>query len=355
MSQNQQPQEQLNAKDFKRIFNMNYILNKIIAYGAYLILLGSIVILLYMSFIETLKLDVEWKTVGVFSIAVVGLAWFCWNTFYHKQFEKVLSDDIEQQSKKKYSVHSRYYMAIKDWKDATLQEAIDKFNDEYTAKWKRWVEKVTGKPIKTKTEKIIDPDTKEEKIVKTLGIEDLPYKGFKYKRIMWRIKNHKYPQSGYKTSMELMSLFSFQEANMNKRILKADRTYYTKKAIQKLVFLLLTITVGASIVPTITGGNIELILLKLILALGALFSAVFTGAISGIRGARLKLSIVEDACCDLEHWANKMPIIAPYLEPVPIITKTEETKVEPIKEPVEPEITSNIFKQLNMQISDTNL
>lgn len=332
-------------KDFKKLFNMNYVLNKLIAFGAYIILLGSILILVYMSFVETIEIKIDWKTIGIFSLSVVGLAWFSWNTFYHKQYEKVLSDDIQQQIDNKYSIHSRYYMAIKDWKDADLQIAIDKFNEEYTNKWLNWVERITGKSIETKIEKITDPETGESKIVKTKGIKDLPYRKFKHKILMWRIKNHKYPQSGYKTSMELQALFSFQEANMNKRDLKSDKKFYGKKASGKLLGLLFTIGIGASIVPTIIDGQISIILLKLILSIGALLSSVFTGAINGVRGARLKLSLVEDVCFDLERWANKKPIIAPYEEPIIIIP-------EPLTKPIKPdepiEVTQDIFEQLKM-------
>ena len=63
------------------------------------------------------------------------------------------------------------------------------------------------------------------------------------------------------------------------------------------------------------------------------------GALSGVKGARMKLSIVEDACVDLEKWANKKPIIAPYIEPV---IKTET--VEEVKEPTPAEAAEKLFK-----------
>lgn len=350
MKPQEQMNNQMNKRDFKKLFNMNNVLNQIMSYGAYLILTGSIIILIYMSFIESLDLNLDWKTIGIFSLTTVGLSWFCWDTFYRKQYEQVLSDDIEQQGKNKYSIHSRYYNAIKDWTDISLQKAIDSFNEDYTKKWLNWVEKTTGYPIETRFEEVTDPITKKIDVVKHLGIKDLPYKKFKYKFLMWRIKNHKYPQSGYTTSMELMSLFSFQESNMNKRQLRADKYFYRKGAIKKLVFSLLAVGLGASLVPTIITGNWEAILLKLLLALGALFSSVFTGAIGGVRGARLKLSIVEDTCFDLEKWGNKKPIISPYKEPIKIEEKTEQLSmselldISPTTTLKEGEITSDIFK-----------
>ena len=62
------------------------------------------------------------------------------------------------------------------------------------------------------------------------------------------------------------------------------------------------------------------------------------GGMNGIRGARIKLSIVEDASVDLELWGNKKPKIAPYKEP--IILENEELK----NNTAEMTVTDNIFK-----------
>ena len=62
------------------------------------------------------------------------------------------------------------------------------------------------------------------------------------------------------------------------------------------------------------------------------------GAMQGIRGARLKLSSVEDACNDLEKWANKKPILTPYKEP---IIESKDTTIQEDKETQE--VTSEIF------------
>lgn len=333
-----------NKRDFARIFNMNNVLGKVIAYGAYLIVIGSVLILAYLSFVETFDIQWDWKTIGVFSGATVLLAWTCWNTFYHKQYEKLMDEDINQQAKNEYSIHARYYVAIKDWKDKELQEAIDRFNEEYVRKWLNWVEKTTGVPIETCKQKIVDPVTKEEKIVEVKGIKDLPYRGFRHKRLMWRIKNHKYPTSGYKTSMELMSLFSYQDANFNKRNLRADKNFYARKTISKLVISILIIVTGASLIPEMINGEYWSAVLKLALAVGSLLSGVFMGAMNGVRGARLKLSVVEDACCDLERWAEKKPLIEPYVEP----EKPVETTNEVEESQDESEVTNDIFSQLNV-------
>ena len=361
----QNNQNNLSKKDFKRLFNMNSILSKIINYAAYIIVVLSLGILIYFSFIETIDIEIDWKTFTIFSVVAVVLSWINWNTWYKKQYESVMAHDIAQQEKNKYSIHSRYYMAIKDWSDAELQIAIDKFNTEYEEKWLRWVEKYTGYPIETKDEveldefgnpivleevklldeygeEVLDIDfnpviVKKYKTIRTIGIKDLPYKGFKHKFLMWRIKTHHYPQSGYKTSMELMSLFSFQEANMNKRNLTADKSFYTKNAFTKIISLLLTIGIGASIVPHMVDGEWWTAALKLILAIGSLAISIIMGALNGVRGARIKLSVVEDACQDLEIWAKKKPVIAPYKEP----------KGEVVEEPKEKigtdEVTNDIF------------
>lgn len=355
----------LSKKDFKRLFNMNNILTQLINWAAYIIVIISLSVLIYFSFVETLEIKIDWKTFTIFALVAVMLSWLNWNTWYKKQYESVMAQDIAQQEENKYSIHSRYYVAIKDWTDSELQLAIDHFNDEYEKKWLRWVEKYTGVPIETKEEVEVDKDgnpiiesqtilldeygeevldidfnpviVTKYKTVITKGIKDLPYKGFKHKIIMWRIKTHHYPQSGYKTSMELMSLFSFQEANMNKRSLKADKKFYTRNSLQKLFFLLLTIGVGASIVPNMINGEWWSALLKLIVAVGSLLVSILMGAINGVKGARIKLSTVEDACMDLELWAKKKPIIAPYKEP---ITQVNE---EPKPKESDNEVTADIF------------
>lgn len=334
-----------NKRNFKRIFNTNYILGKVISWGAYFIVLGSILILTYLSFVETFKFTTDWKTIGIFSGATVLLAWTCWNTFYHKQYEKLMDEDINQHKDNLYSIHARYYSAIKGWKSPALQKAIDEFNDEYTQKWLNWVEKTTGFPIETCKKQIIDPITKEEQTIEVKGIKDLPYKGFKYKRLMWRIKHHKYPQSGYKTSMELMSLFSYQDANFNKRNLRADKKFYISNSMSKLLKSILIIVAGASLIPEMIQGSYWSAILKLALAISSIMSSVFMGALNGVRGARLKLSIVEDACCDLEHWAEKEPIIEPYTEPS--IQEVSEDVSENAQE--NDTITPDIFSRLNIQ------
>lgn len=340
-------QTELKTRDLSRLFNMNTIFTKLINFAAYLLLIGSIVILTYFSLIDKLGIKIDWTTLGIFSAVSVLLSWVNWNAFYRKQYEKVMEEDIAQQSINKYSIHARYYIAIKDWTDQELQIAIDSFNEEYINKWLRWVEKKTGVPIESKTvvetdpdgKVIIDPETNEPKTRVVKGIKDLPYKGFAYKRLMWRIKHHKYPDSGYSTSMELMSLFSYQDSNLNKRHLAADRHFFIRKSTSKLLSSILLISVGASLVPEIISGNVAAIIIKLIVAIGSLLSAVFMGALSGVKGARMKLSIVEDACVDLEKWANKKPIIAPYIEPV---IKTET--VEEPKEPTPAEAAEKLFK-----------
>lgn len=305
-----------NNNKFKKIFNLNTVLSAIINYAAYIVLVISVAVMLYLSFVKRFDIEIDLLTVGIFSIALVALSWINWTAFYRRQYEKVMAEDIEQHANNKYSIHVRYYNAIKDYNDIDLQKDIDKFNDEYTAKWLRWVEKRTGYTVE--------------------DIKKLPYKGFKYKFIMWRIKHHKYPQSGYTTSMELMSLFAFQEANLNKRDLRADRRYYTWHALQKFFSTLMTVVVGASIIPEMISGEWWTAILKLILGIFSIGMSVIFGALNGIQGARLKLSTVEEACGDLERWAEKKPEKAPYDE------IKEESKPEKKEEP-KPDPLENIF------------
>ena len=337
-----------NNRDFKKLFNLNTVLTAIINYAAYIILVISVAVMLYLSFVQKFEIEIDLLTVGIFSIALVTLSWINWTTFYRRQYEKIMAEDIEQHTEGRYSIHVRYYNAIKDYSDIELQKDIDNFNDEYTAKWLRWVEKTTGFPIESRYEVELDENGKPKldangNPVKIFvkGIKDLPYKGFKHKILMWKIKHHRYPESGYRTSMELMSLFAFQEANLNKRDLKADSKYYTIHAIQKFVTTLMTVVVGGSIIPEMISGNWWTAVLKLVLGIFSIGMSVVFGALNGIQGARLKLSTVEEACGDLERWSNKKPVFAPY--------SAYEQKTEPKpQENTHTEITENIFN-LNIQ------
>lgn len=356
--------EPKNKKDLKKVFNLNNILSQIINWAAYIITIVSTGILLYLSFVDTFNFEFDWKTIGIFSIVVVALVWINWNTFYRKQYEKTMDKDISQLDENKYSIHGRYYVAIKDYTDDELQKCIDNYNDEYEKRWLKWVEKYTGFPIETQVVKEVDEEGNDildengqPKVTTILGIKDLPYRKFKHKILMWRIKTHKYPQSGYKTSTELSSLLSFRDADLSKKNLKGDKQYYAKKSISKFITTLLTICLGASLAPQMIQGEYAAAIFKLILALGSLLFAVIGGGLSGIQGARLKLTIVEEVCFDLERWANKKPIVAPYKIPDNIVNIDE--KVSQSKELIENEelnenekasqVVENIFKSHNLQ------
>lgn len=338
-----------NKVDLKKVFNLNNILSQVISYLAYIVAVVSILLLVYLSFINEFVVELNWKTIGVFSVVVVALVWVNWNAFYKRQYEKVMSKDIAQLEENKYSIHGRYYAAIKDYTDEELQKCIDDYNAEYEKRWLNWVEKYTGFPIETTDVKEIGADGKET--IKTIvGIKDLPYKGFKHKILMWRIKTHHYPQSGYKTSVELSSLLSFQDADLSKKNLKSDKQYYRRKAITKFVVTLLTISLGASLVPEMITGEYAAAILKLILGLGSLCGSIISGALAGIQGARLKLSIVEDVCFDLERWAGKKPIILPYKLPEgKDNNQNGDNKKIPDNELTPSEVAENIFNLQNLQ------
>ena len=152
MNNNNKPAE----VDLKKLFNLNNILSQVIQFAAYIIAILSATVLVYLSFIDTLNIEVDWTTLGVFSGTTCLLAWLNWTTFYKRQYEKLMAEDIVQNAKGEYSIHGRYYMAIKDWTDRELQDKIDDFNTDYTNKWIRWVEKKTGCPINTCTMEELD-------------------------------------------------------------------------------------------------------------------------------------------------------------------------------------------------------
>ena len=347
-----------NKINFRKLFNMNNILSNLINYVAYLILIASIGLILYLSFIESIQFKVSWSVLGIYSGAAVILTWTNWNTFYKKNFEKVMARDIAQQALNKYSIHARYYFATKDWKDDELQACIDKFNLEFKNKWLSWVEKEIGAPIESTYVQDTDVfgnllfEDEEKKIPKLKlikGIKDLKYreiKGLYHKMLAWRIKTHHYPSSGYKTSMELLSLLSFQDSNLNRRKLQAHKYFFFSHSARKLLSSFLLLSVTSAIIPEMISGAVWTALLKLAVALVSLIFAVFMGSANGIRGARLKLFIVEDACADMERWANKKPLIDPYQMTIP----TQETIIsQPRTEISASQAAYNVFNNLNSQ------
>lgn len=330
-----QANEQTN---FKKLFNLNNVLSQVMNFMAYFIAMGSALLLIYISFIEHLDIKIDWAVVTVFIVLAASISWVNWNAFYRQRYERTMAADIAESEQGKYSIHSRYYYAIKDWDDAELQAKIDEFNETYEKRWLSWVEHITGCPIETQTkvevndkgEPVIDEVTGKPKIKIIKGIKDLPYKGFKYPRLMWRVKTHHYPQSGYKTSMELMSLLSFQDNNLNKRDLKAAKKYYHLRSFTRLITSFGMTAIGASIIPDMINGDFWGAILRLMLALGALFGAIVMGTLNGVKGARIKLSTVEDVCGDLERWSGKKSLLPKYKE----IVLPEEPK-EPDNKKVE--------------------
>lgn len=350
-----------NKPDLKKIFNLNNILSQIINWAAYIIAVISSAVLLYISFVNTFNFNLDWKTIGIFSIVVVALVWINWNAFYRRQYEKTMGQDIAQLEENKYSIHGRYYTAIKDYTDEQLQKCIDKYNDEYEKRWLSWVEKYTGFPIETQIVKEVDANGKEildennkPKTTTILGIKDLPYRKFKHKLLMWRIKNHKYPQSGYKTSTELSSLLSFRDSDLSKKNLRSDKTYYTRKSISKFITTMLTVCLGASLAPQMINGEYAAAIFKLVIALGSLLGAIISGALTGVKGARLKLDLVEDVCFDLERWVDKKPILTPYKIPnaenLIVFEKQETIDLNELDDNTKAaRVAETIFKSHNLQ------
>lgn len=300
----------------------------------------SALILIYLAFVDSIEIKLDWKTISVFSAVTIGLAWMVWNVFYRKQYESLMLKDIEQGNENEYSVHVRYYNATKNWDDVALQDAIDKFNDDYLNKWLRYVCKQFGQD---KLKRIVtNPETGETKTEEITmeerldAIKDMPYKSIKgiARKILWlRIKHRRYPESGYRTSMEVLSLLSYNDSNLNKRNLRADRTFYKIKASKKFIMLFMTVAMGASLIPDMINGNWWGTLLKLVIALFALATSSFFGAFDGVRGARKKIALVEDTCQDLERWAKIKPIVEPYqvkkVEQMEMnLSTTESTQLE---------------------------
>ena len=105
---------------------------------------------------------------------------------------------------------------------------------------------------------------------------------------------------------------------------------------------MLLITSGASLVPEIVEGSWLAVALKLGLGIGALLSGTISGALNGVKGARIKLSVVEDVCFDLETWKGVKPMMPPYQKDG-YYDLSNTQKIE--EKPQETNNIENIFKK----------
>lgn len=295
-------------------FSAHKMLYTIIKYGSIILAIASIIVLALLSFVQNIELSSDFKDVTIITLVSLVLNCLLWDTFYKDQYSKILYEDINAATNKKYSVHKRYYEARKGYTVSQLREHIRTYNKEFTKAWLQDVEDITGR-------KIVD-------------IETEPYRGHTHKCLIWRVKHRRYPNSGLHSPQQLLNTLSVGQSSSQKMHTKAAEHSHILKLFNKI----LTSALSAFLAAAITYEFItdwQAAILKLVLTVLLIFVSILFGATSGVKGGQTKLSTAEQICELLEEWKGKPIEFNKY----DAINDTET--VEPEKE-ISKKITSTI-------------
>lgn len=270
------------------------IINQILRWGTQIIFIAAIAIMIYLSFVDNVNLDFNARKLTTIAAIGIVLNWIVWDSYYRKNYEALLQNDLENSDKGKYSIHRRYYYARKGWKDEDLRVIIRDYNRRFINTWKQDIEDICAR-------------TEEEIIAEG-------YKGYDHKFLIWRIKNHQYPKSGIRGPKDLLYLLSVGSADTLKFKGKAAEQFAAKGKITKVITSLLSVGLVASISVEFVQGSMATALMTLLLNIIMLFVSLFFGTVQGQKGAKIKLETVEEACELLEQWKNAKPVEEPYSE-----------------------------------------
>ena len=114
----------------------------------------------------------------------------------------------------------------------------------------------------------------------------------------------------------------------------AETIYHNSNRIGKLFTSICTMFFAASIVYEFITEGWSHAVIQLVIYIATIFMSLFFGAMSGLKGAQIKLSTVEEVCSLLEDWRNQPPQIDKYDEAKDDTVKDEIVKpveVEPQK------------------------
>lgn len=269
--------------------NGQRVLNSIVSWGTRILFLVAIVVLSVLSFVESFEFAPNIKKVTTISLVAVALNWFVWDSYYQKQYEKLLTDDVNN---KDYCIHLRYYNARKDWKYSDLQDKIREYNKNFREAWVQDIEDITGR-------------TREQ-------IINEPYRKNSHKMLIWRLKHKKYPKTGLKTPNDVLYVLSVGKADSMKVHTRAEETFHTIGRIRKFIMSALGCGLAASFAYEFVKGDYTNAIVMLVLNIAMLFMSLFFGSTSGLKGGQLKLSTAEIVCEKLEEWRNQKPEQEPY-------------------------------------------
>lgn len=272
-------------------YSIQYILAQLLKWSSSIILGGSVVILSYLSFVDEFIINPNLRNVTIIAIIAAILNWIIWDANYRNSFNRILVEDC---GNTQYSIHKRYYIARRGWDRETLQQRITQYNKNYRDSWIKEVEDVTGRKEK---------DIRE-------GI----YKGNSHWVYIYRIKRRIYPKSGLRNPRDLLQALSIGGVKSGKIYTKASETHYRLGMSKKVLSSILSTLLAASLMYEFITENIANTLLKLLMMVSMLFVSFIFGAISGMKGARIKLSVAEELSELLEEWKGEKPNEVPFDE-----------------------------------------
>ena len=249
------------------------VVSKIIKWGSQILFILSLAIMVYLSFVDDIGLTVNLQRLTTIGIIGVVLNALVWDSYYKKNYEAVMQEDVSNSEKGKYSIHKRYYFARKGWKQVPLQTAIRQYNRNYIKAWIMDIEDRCGRT--------------EQEIIKG------PYKKNSHKWLIYRLKHRVYPTSGIKTPNDLLCLLDVSISNSMRIDVRQAEHFAMKYRLLKLITSVLSVALAASIVVTFLNDGWETAIITLLLNVIILFSSLFLGACLGTRGAKIKLSTVE--------------------------------------------------------------
>lgn len=280
----------------KRITNISSqkIINQLLRWGSQIVFVAAIVVMAYLSFVDDVGLNFDARRLTTIALIGIVLNWLVWNTYYKKNYETVIQEDVKNAELGKYCIHRRYYFARKGWKEEKLREAIRDYNKMYVQSWKHDIEDVCARS--------------EEEILKG------GYKGYDHKLLIWRLKHHKYPKSGIRGPKDVLYLLSVSSSDSLKFKPREAENYAIRNRLSKFITSMLTVALGASITVEFVQGEWATAVITLLLNVIILFTSLFFGSMHGQHGAKIKLSTVEEACEKLEEWRSMKPADEPYHE-----------------------------------------
>ena len=275
-------------RSLNRLSNQDIII-KVVSWGARILLIFSLVLLSYISFVENFDISPSLKNLTTYGLICVVLNISLWESYFKSYYGKIMAKDIHN---KDYCVHKRYYEARKDWKYKDLQEHIRQYNKDFLVAWKRDIEDLTGRT--------------EEQMVNGR------YKKNSHKFLIWRLKHHVYPKTGIKTPNDVLYVLSVGRSNTMKINIKESEKYHASHLARKIITAVAGAFFAASVTYQFINGTWQDALLKLIIGVVLIVCSVFFGSMNGINSAKIKLSTAEIVSEKLEEWRNKPAKILPY-------------------------------------------